>query len=156
MSSNCWDRLRYRGTPGGTSLPRSPRPWRSRRRGLDPPEADSGLGPPSPVCTATERIAARPRSARAQPVPGLATARPAASCYGYLASIAVVTRPGRRRDGIEYPVWSAVHGLAVLAGPGPLRTVPEATRRRREELTRTFIGDGLTGASPQVPSMVPD
>jgi len=34
----------------------------------------------------------------------------------------------QRRDGIEYPVWSAVHGLAVLAGQGPLRDVPEAAR----------------------------
>jgi AcrR family transcriptional regulator len=50
----------------------------------------------------------------------------------------------QRRDGIEYPVWSAVHGLAVLTGQGPLRDVPDATRRHLEELTFTFIGDGLT------------
>jgi AcrR family transcriptional regulator len=49
-----------------------------------------------------------------------------------------------RRDGIEYPIWSAVHGLAVLAGQGPLRDVPDATRRRLEELTFTFIGEGLS------------
>jgi AcrR family transcriptional regulator len=49
----------------------------------------------------------------------------------------------RRRDGIEYPIWSAVHGLAVLTGQGPLRDVPEATRHRLEELTLTFIADGL-------------
>jgi AcrR family transcriptional regulator len=48
-----------------------------------------------------------------------------------------------RRDGIEYPIWSAVHGLAVLAGPGPLRDVPDATRHRLEELTLTFIGESL-------------
>jgi AcrR family transcriptional regulator len=54
-----------------------------------------------------------------------------------------VLRP-QRRDGIEYPIWSAVHGLAVLTGPGPLRDVPEATRHRIEQLTLTFIGDGLT------------
>jgi AcrR family transcriptional regulator len=48
-----------------------------------------------------------------------------------------------RRDGIEYPVWSAVHGLAVLAGDGPLRDVPEATRHRLEELTFAFIGESL-------------
>jgi AcrR family transcriptional regulator len=52
-----------------------------------------------------------------------------------------------RRDGIEYPIWSAVHGLAVLAGAGPLRDVPEATRRRLEELTFTFIGEGLTAGA---------
>jgi AcrR family transcriptional regulator len=57
---------------------------------------------------------------------------------------ASVLRP-QRRDGIEYPIWSAVHGLAVLAGTGPLRDVPEATRRRLEELTFAFIGEGLAG-----------
>ena len=50
----------------------------------------------------------------------------------------------QRRDGIEYPIWSTVHGLAVLTGQGPLRDVPEATRHRIEELTSTFIGNGLT------------
>jgi AcrR family transcriptional regulator len=50
----------------------------------------------------------------------------------------------QRRDGIEYPVWSAVHGLAVLTGQGPLRDVPDATRHHLEELTFSFIGEGLT------------
>lgn len=50
----------------------------------------------------------------------------------------------RRRDGIEYPIWSTVHGLAVLTGQGPLRDVPEATRHRIEELTSSFISSGLT------------
>lgn len=49
----------------------------------------------------------------------------------------------QRRDGIEYPIWSAVHGLAVLAGQGPLRDVPDATRHHLEELTFTFIDEGL-------------
>jgi len=49
----------------------------------------------------------------------------------------------QRRDGIEYPIWAAVHGLAVLAGQGPLRDVPEATRRRLDELTLGFIDGGL-------------
>jgi AcrR family transcriptional regulator len=49
----------------------------------------------------------------------------------------------QRRDGIEYPIWSAVHGLAVLAGQGPLRDVPAATRHRLDELTLTFIDEGL-------------
>jgi len=49
----------------------------------------------------------------------------------------------QRRDSIEYPVWSAVHGLAVLAGQGPLRDIPDATRHRLDELTLTFIGEGL-------------
>jgi AcrR family transcriptional regulator len=49
----------------------------------------------------------------------------------------------RRRDGIEYPIWSAVHGLAVLTGQGPLREVPDAFRRRLAGLTFTFIAGGL-------------
>jgi AcrR family transcriptional regulator len=49
----------------------------------------------------------------------------------------------RRRDGIEYPIWSAVHGLAVLTSQGPLRDLPDATRHHLGELTRTFIDEGL-------------
>lgn len=49
-----------------------------------------------------------------------------------------------RRAAIEYPVWSTVHGLAVLAGQGPLREVPAATRRRLEESTYAFIEWGVT------------
>jgi AcrR family transcriptional regulator len=48
-----------------------------------------------------------------------------------------------RRDGIEYPIWSAVHGLAVLAGQGPLRDLPDATRRHLEHLTLNFIAESL-------------
>ena len=49
----------------------------------------------------------------------------------------------RRREGIEYPIWSIVHGLAVLTGQGPLRDVPDATRRHLEQLVSTFIGFAL-------------
>ena len=52
--------------------------------------------------------------------------------------------PRPRRDGIEYPIWSTVHGLAVLTTQGPLRDVPEVTRRHIEELTSSFIGSGLS------------
>jgi AcrR family transcriptional regulator len=48
-----------------------------------------------------------------------------------------------RRDGIEYPIWSTVHGLAVLTGQGPLRDAPDATRRKFEQLTLAFIAGGL-------------
>jgi AcrR family transcriptional regulator len=50
----------------------------------------------------------------------------------------------QRRDGIEYPIWAAVHGTAVLAGTGPLRGVPDATRRHLQELTLSFIGGALS------------
>lgn len=48
-----------------------------------------------------------------------------------------------RRDGIEYPIWSAVHGMAVLAGQGPLRDVPDPVRHHLEELTLSFIGESV-------------
>jgi AcrR family transcriptional regulator len=50
----------------------------------------------------------------------------------------------RRRDGIEYPIWSTVHGLAVLITQGPLRDIPDITRRRIEQLTSSFIGSALS------------
>ena len=49
----------------------------------------------------------------------------------------------QRRDGIEFPIWSTVHGLAVLSGQGPLRDVGDATRRHLDELTLNFIDGGL-------------
>jgi len=49
----------------------------------------------------------------------------------------------RRREGIEYPIWSTVHGLAVLSGQGPLRDVSEATRRHLQERMRAFIDESL-------------
>jgi AcrR family transcriptional regulator len=58
-----------------------------------------------------------------------------------LADAGVLHR--QRRDGIEYPIWAAVHGLAVLAGQGPLRDVPDAARHRLDELTLGFIDGGL-------------
>jgi AcrR family transcriptional regulator len=54
----------------------------------------------------------------------------------------------RRRDGIEYPIWSAVHGIAVLTGEGPLRDVPEATRQLFELRTLTFIEESLGSQGP--------
>jgi len=54
-----------------------------------------------------------------------------------------VLDPGRR-EGIEYPVWSTVHGMAVLAGQGPMRDLPEAAGRRLEQLTLVFIDGSLS------------
>ena len=50
----------------------------------------------------------------------------------------------RRRAGIEYPIWSTVHGLAVLTGQGPLRDAPDTARRHLEKVTSAFIEAGLT------------
>ena len=58
-----------------------------------------------------------------------------------LADAGVLDR--QRRDGIEYPIWSTVHGLAVLTGQGPLRELPDATRHHLEKLTRAFIEAAL-------------
>ena len=52
----------------------------------------------------------------------------------------------RRRDGIEFPIWSTVHGLAVLIGQGPLRDVDDATRAKLEELSSTFVESALTSS----------
>jgi AcrR family transcriptional regulator len=49
----------------------------------------------------------------------------------------------QRRAGIEYPIWSTVHGLAVLTGQGPLRELPDATRGHLEKLTSAFISEAL-------------
>jgi AcrR family transcriptional regulator len=58
-----------------------------------------------------------------------------------LADAGVLDR--RRRAGIEYPIWSTVHGLAVLTGQGPLRELPDATLRHLEKLTSAFIGEAV-------------
>src|SRR6516165_7283489 len=54
-----------------------------------------------------------------------------------LADAGVLSR--QRRPGLEYPIWSTVHGLAVLTGQGPLRDIPDATRHHLEKLTRAFV-----------------
>jgi AcrR family transcriptional regulator len=46
-------------------------------------------------------------------------------------------------DELVDPIWSAVHGLAVLTGQGPLRDVSDAARRHLEELTLSLIGESL-------------
>jgi AcrR family transcriptional regulator len=49
----------------------------------------------------------------------------------------------QRREDIEYPVWSTVHGLAVLTGTGPLRDISDDTRQHLNDLTLAFIGESL-------------
>jgi AcrR family transcriptional regulator len=44
-----------------------------------------------------------------------------------------------RRPNIEYPIWAAVHGLAVLLR-GPLSSLPEREKMRLEAQTLAFIG----------------
>ena len=60
-----------------------------------------------------------------------------------LAAAGALTQ--RHRAGLEYPIWSTVHGLAMLTGHGPLRDLPEAGRRRLEERAHAYIDDALTG-----------
>jgi hypothetical protein len=75
--------------------------------------------------------------------------------YGCRASIVVVTRP----VAMSY-TWPETLTFGESRGEASSRSmsaaVPEATRRRLEELTLTFIGEGLTGASPQPASPDPD
>lgn len=49
----------------------------------------------------------------------------------------------QRRPGKEYPIWSTVHGMAVLSGQGPLRDLPDVDRRQLEELALMMIGETL-------------
>jgi hypothetical protein len=50
--------------------------------------------------------------------------------------------PAERRDGAEWPCWSAVHGFAELALRGPLRGAP---RRQVESLAQRTVGDIIGG-----------
>jgi AcrR family transcriptional regulator len=48
----------------------------------------------------------------------------------------------KRRDGAEWPCWSAVHGFAELALHGPLRGV---SRREIESLAQRTVDDIIAG-----------
>lgn len=50
--------------------------------------------------------------------------------------------PARRSD-IEYSIWAAVHGLAVLLR-GPLRSLPEREKTRLEDQVLAFIGAAVS------------
>jgi AcrR family transcriptional regulator len=50
--------------------------------------------------------------------------------------------PPERRDGAEWPCWSAVHGFAELALHGPLRS---ASRHQVESLAQRTVDDIIAG-----------
>jgi hypothetical protein len=58
-----------------------------------------------------------------------------------LAEAGVLSRA--RRPGMEYAIWSTVHGLAVLTVQGPLRNLPDGPRREVEQAVRAFIDSSL-------------
>ena len=49
----------------------------------------------------------------------------------------------RRRECVEFPVWSTVHGLAVLIEQGPLRVAPEAEISMLTDRVLGFIAESL-------------
>src|SRR3954452_423711 len=48
-----------------------------------------------------------------------------------------------RREGIEFPIWAGVHGLAVLLR-GPLQSLPERDKARLELQMLAFIGAAVS------------
>lgn len=58
-----------------------------------------------------------------------------------LATVGVV--PAARRPGLEYVVWAAVHGIAVLCLDGPLATAGSEQRQQTTERTLDTIIRGL-------------
>jgi len=57
------------------------------------------------------------------------------------SALADLGRAGRPE--LEYPIWAAVHGLAVLLR-GPLRTLTDDERERREQELLAFIGAAVS------------
>ncbi|MCW2909155.1 MAG: TetR family transcriptional regulator [Actinomycetia bacterium] len=51
--------------------------------------------------------------------------------------------PAERRPDAEYPVWSSVHGMAVLITQGPLRGVPGQFARQLTDQLLAFIARGV-------------
>jgi AcrR family transcriptional regulator len=54
-----------------------------------------------------------------------------------------------RREGVEYPVWSTVHGLAVLTGQGPLRGSAEADLQAVTDRVFGYILESLLTAAAE-------
>ena len=57
--------------------------------------------------------------------------------------VATGVLPADRRPDAEYPVWSSVHGMAVLITRGPLRDMPEGFVRHVSDQLFAFITRGL-------------
>lgn len=57
--------------------------------------------------------------------------------------VAAGVLPAGRRPDAEYPVWSCVHGLAVLVTRGPLRDMPGDFVRHLGDQLFAFITRGL-------------
>ena len=57
--------------------------------------------------------------------------------------VATGVLPADRRPDAEYPVWSCVHGMAVLITRGPLRDMPEGFVRHVSDQLFAFITRGL-------------
>jgi AcrR family transcriptional regulator len=96
-------------------------------------------------------------SARAHP-PGNPTVQPTQepgseeesvpNPYGVLAAgldelVAAGALTAERREGAEYPAWSAVHGLSSLLLDGPLRDLPEPEIERATATVLATISRGL-------------
>lgn len=59
--------------------------------------------------------------------------------------VAGVLKP-ERRAGIEFPIWSTVHGLAVLVKRGPLREMPESAHGALLDRVFRFLADGVVNS----------
>jgi len=57
--------------------------------------------------------------------------------------VAAGVLPAERRPDAEYPVWSCVHGMAVLITRGPLRDMPAEFVRHIGDQLFAFITRGL-------------
>jgi AcrR family transcriptional regulator len=57
--------------------------------------------------------------------------------------VAAGVLPAQRRPDAEYPVWSCVHGMAVLITRGPLRDMPAEFVRHVGDQLFAFITRGL-------------
>ena len=62
--------------------------------------------------------------------------------------VAAGVLPAGRRPDAEYPVWSCVHGMAVLVTRGPLRDMPEDCVRHVGGQLFAFITRGLGWTAP--------